>query len=54
MGIHRNYVNKKTHGSFLYIATNDQIWVYKRIFFMFNHISKFVAIKKELREIKYA
>ena len=22
MGIHRNYVNKKTHGSFLYIATN--------------------------------
>ena len=48
MGIHRNYVNKKTHSSFLYIATIYQIWVYKRIFFMYNHISKFVIIKKEL------
>ena len=46
MGIHRNYVNKKTHSSFLYIATNYQIWVYKRIFFMYNHISKLVIKKK--------
>ena len=50
MGIHKNYVNKKTHSSFfIYNHKLSNMGIQENIF-MYAHILKFVTIKKELHE----
>ena len=41
MGIHRNYVNKKTHSS-IFIVTNFELWVYTEIMWIKRHIVPFL------------
>ena len=38
MGIHRNYVNKNMHSSFLYIATNLKYGYTKEYFYVYPYL----------------
>ena len=43
MGIHRNYVNERTHSSF-FIITNFELWVYIKIMRIKRNIVPFLYI----------
>ena len=44
MGIHRKYVNKKTHGSF-FIVTNCELWAYIENMCLIIHIVLYKRLK---------